>query len=45
MRHPRRLMAGIAAALLTFGLAACEVDEGALEDMDDPGFEEEGEEF
>ena len=42
MRLHRKLVAGTAAALLAFGLAACEVDEEALQDVEDPGLEEEG---
>ncbi len=39
-----KLVAGVAAGLLAFGLAACEVDDEALDDFDeDPGVEEEGE--
>lgn len=44
MRTQRKLVAGLAAGLLALGLAACEVDEGALDDagdLDDPGLEEE----
>ena len=42
MRMQRKLVAGLAAGLLAFGLAACEVDEEALDDLDDPGLEEGG---
>ena len=42
MHVQRKLVAGITAALLAFGLAACEVDEEALDDLDDPGLEEGG---
>ncbi|GEM_PF-5764790 len=44
MRTQRKLVAGLTAGLLALGLAACEVDEEALDDMndlDDPGLEEE----
>lgn len=42
MRLHRRLVAGTATALLALGLAACEVDEGAMDNFEDPGVEEEG---
>lgn len=35
MRLHRKLVAGTAAALLAFGLAACEVDDQALEGLDE----------
>ncbi len=41
MRTQRKLVAGLTAGLLALGLAACEVDEEALDDLDDPGLEEE----
>ncbi|MGM0818223.1 MAG: hypothetical protein ACQETV_02375 [Actinomycetota bacterium] len=45
MRTQRKLVAGLTAGLLALGLAACEVDEEALDDagdLEDPGLEEEG---
>ena len=35
MRLSKRIIAGLTAALLAFGLAACEVDEEALDDVED----------
>lgn len=35
MRLSKRIIAGLAAALLALGLAACEVDEEALDDVED----------
>ena len=35
MRLSKRIIAGLTAALLAIGLAACEVDEEALDDVDD----------
>lgn len=34
MRLSKRIIAGLTAALLALGLAACDVDEEALEDLD-----------
>ena len=40
MQTSRKLTAGLLTGLLALGLVACEVDEGALDDFDDPGLEE-----
>ncbi|WP_276319866.1 hypothetical protein [Egibacter rhizosphaerae] len=39
MRLSKKIVAGLTAGLLAFSLAACEVDEEAMDDIEDNGLE------